>query len=76
MLSTSTLAVAAPIVHTEINVTPQAPTTPVSTGNYVGGAAIVVILAVMLVAGLSAAGIIKPRKAAKPALSESFGSSH
>ena len=60
MTSFSTLAVVAPIAHTEVAPAPQAGVAPVSMSNYVGGAAILTVLVVMVAAGLSAAGITKP----------------
>ncbi len=59
MTSFSTLAVVAPIAHTEVAPAPQTGVAPVSMSNYVGGAAILTVLAVMVAAGLSAAGITK-----------------
>ena len=60
MTSFSTLAVVAPIAHTEVAPV-QTGVAPVSMSNYVGGAAILTVLAVMVAAGLSAAGITKNR---------------
>ncbi len=65
MTSFSTLAVVAPIAHTEVAPAPQTVVAPVSASNYVGGAAILTVLAVMVAAGLSAAGMTKTTKRAK-----------
>jgi hypothetical protein len=67
MTSISTLAVAAPMVHTEVNPNSQLVSTPLSAANYLGGGAIAVILAVMIVSGLSAAGLIQFRHSNKAA---------
>lgn len=59
-MTSISIAVAAPVAHTAVDANPQ-PAAPLSTSNYLGGAAIAVTLAVMLVSSLSAAGILKPR---------------
>ena len=64
MTSISTLAVAAPVVHTAVNSNAQPVAAPVSTSNYLGGAAIAVVFTVLAISGLSAAGILKHRRAA------------
>ncbi len=59
----STLAVVAPSSHVEI-----APTAPISVptvSNYIGAAAILTMLAVMIATGLSAAGIKHKRVTVK-----------
>ncbi len=63
----STLAVAAPVVRTEINPNSQPVSVPMTAENYLGGAAIAGLLAVMIFSGLSAAGMIKLRGSAKSA---------
>jgi len=51
-------AVAAPIHHhTEITPTPLTRVAPMTVSNYVGGAAILTLLAVMVATGFSAAGM-------------------
>ena len=63
------LAVAAPVHHyTEVAPTPSTGVEPVTVSNYLGGAAILGLLAVMVAAGLSSAGMMpgatKPAKVA------------
>jgi len=65
MKSFYNLAVVAPIAHTEVAPAAQIVVAPASVSNYVGGAAILTVLAVMVAAGLSTAGITKTTKRAK-----------
>ncbi len=63
------LAVAAPVHHyTEVAPTSSTGVEPVTVANYLGGAAILGLLAVMVAAGLSSAGMMpgatKPAKVA------------
>ncbi len=77
MVNLSLLAVAAPIVHTEVNATADQPVSAdLSWGNYVGGVAIAAALAVMVIAGSAAAGLIKPRKSAKLSHSDAPKTAH
>jgi len=64
MKSFYNLAVVAPIAHTEVAPAAQIVVAPASVSNYVG-AAILTVLAVMVAAGLSTAGITKTTKRAK-----------
>ena len=53
------LAVAAPVHHyTEVAPTPSTGVAPITVANYLGGAAILGMLAVMVAAGLSSAGML------------------
>jgi hypothetical protein len=65
MTSTHFLAVAAPSAHVEVSSTPQAAHSELSVGNYIGGAAILTLLAVMVASGLSAAGILNLRRSSR-----------
>jgi hypothetical protein len=67
MTSTHFLAVAAPSTHVEVSATPQVAHPELSAGNYLGGAAIFTLLAVMVASGLSAAGIINLRRSSRGA---------
>jgi len=75
MSSLSTLAVAAPVAHIQSHSTAQPAFVP-SAGNYAGGVAIAAALTVMVVTGLSIAGIIKPRKSAKVSHHETPHTAH
>ena len=61
----STLTPINPIAHTEVAPAPQPTVAPVSAPNYIGGAGILTMLAVMVAAGLSAAGMTKTTRRAK-----------
>jgi len=63
MSSITALAVAAPIVHFDVNPAPQLESNSISVNNVVGGTAILIFLAVMITAGLSAAGMLKFNRA-------------
>ncbi len=76
MMSKTLIAVAAPVVHTETGVAPQNHAAPVSAANYLGGAAILTILAVMVVSGLSAAGILSFRRSTRVAASDTAHTAH
>ena len=65
MASFSTLTTVNPTAHTEVAPAPQLTVAPVSASNYVGGAAILTMLAVMIAAGLSAAGMTKTTRRAR-----------
>jgi hypothetical protein len=52
------IAVAAPVsVHTEVPPTPNVGVQPLTASNYLGGAAILTVLAAMIAVGVSAAGM-------------------
>lgn len=60
----TTFAVEASVVHTGVNAAPQPGSHSVSPANVAGGVAMLVLLAVMITAGLSAAGIVRSSKSA------------
>lgn len=62
----SLLAVAAPAAHIEVNAAPQA-TPDLTVANYLGGVVILAALVVMVLSGLSAAGIVSFRRSPKSA---------
>jgi hypothetical protein len=52
------IAVAAPVsVHAQVSATPNVDVQPLTASNYLGGAAILTVLAAMVAVGLNAAGM-------------------
>jgi uncharacterized protein HemX len=72
------IAVAAPMhQHTEVASTPSTGVAPVTVGNYLGGAAILSVLVVMVAAGLSSAGMMhRMTKQSKSATVRASHSAH